>query len=195
MKWNNERGYLTFKASMNGLKSLLGIPELRLVDRSELAPYYTSIVSYLNERLILLGDEVTQLDKLNEIFNLFDLGTEKIILNATLDLAWELGIETTDYYCEGTDIPYNQEHLVFSWSSLMTELCTILRLYYSQLLYANDNDCGCTCACTPGLTTEDLESWSSGVYPEDGCYSNTKSNSLYWRANADTKECTKCYRK
>lgn len=193
MKWNNENGFLTFQTSMASIKSSLGIPELTLVERCELAPYYTSILNHLNNRLILLGN-VSLIDKINEVFTIFDLGVEKIIQNATLELAWELNIETTDYYREGTDIPYNQEYLVFSWSNLMTELCTILRLYYSHLIYNSNTNEDCNCACTPGLTTEDIESWTSGVYPEDSCYERT-TGSNFWRAGAETKECTKCYRR
>ncbi len=192
MKWNNEKGFLIFQTSMKGVKTSLGIPELKLVDRCELAPYYTSILKYLNERIVLLG-EVNKVAIIQEIFNIFDFGTEKIILNATLDLAWELGIETTDYYKEGTDIPYNQEYLVFSWSNLMTELITILRLYYPDLIYNKTTE-ECSCNCTPGLTTEELERWTSGVYPEDSCYSSKITNNSYWRAGAETEECTKCYR-
>ena len=194
MKWNNELGFLTFQTSLNGIKTSLGIPGLILVEQCELAPYYTCILKYLNDKLILLGD-VSKTEKIKEVFNIFDFGVDKIISNATLDLAWELNIETTDYYKEGTDIPYNQEYLVFSWSNIMTELCTLLRLYYPQLIYINTSNEECSCACPPGKTTEDLESWSSNVYPEDCVYEGkTTSAYNYWRAGAETEECTKCYR-
>lgn len=191
MKWNNESGFLTFQTSINGIKNSLGITNLVLTDRCELVPYYTYILKYLNERLILLGD-VSKSEKIKEVFNIFNYGAEKIILNATLDLAWDLGIDTTDYYREGSYIPYNQEYLVFSWSNLMTELCTILRLYY-PLQVQGENTSDCSCSCAPGLTTEDIESWSSGVYPEDSCYEKT-TESNFWRSGAETEECTKCYR-
>ena len=192
MKWNDESGFLMFQTSVINIKSSLGITDLVLTDRCELAPYYTSILKFINDKLILLGN-VSKSEKIKEVFNIFNYGAEKIISNATLDLAWDLGIETTDYYREGTDIPYNQEYLVFSWSNLMTELCTILRLYYP--LQVQGDSVECECACSPGITTEDMESWSSGVYPEDCTYSGQSSTSNYWRSSAETTECTKCYRR
>lgn len=192
MKWNNESGFLTFQTSITSLKNLLGITNLVLVDRSELAPYYTYILKFLNEKLILLGD-VSKSERIKEVFSIFEYGADKIILNATLDLAWELGIDTADYYREGTDIPYNQEYLVFSWSNLMTELCTILRLYYPLQVQGEDST-NCSCSCSSGITTEELESWSSGVYPDDCTYTGQTSTNSFWRSSAETAECTKCYR-
>lgn len=192
MKWNDESGFLMFQTSVISIKSSLGITDLVLTDRSELAPYYTSILKFINDKLILLGN-VSKSEKIKEVFNIFNYGAEKIISNATLDLAWDLGIETTDYYKEGTDIPYNQEYLVFSWSNLMTELCTILRLYYPLQVQGDSVECNCT--CSPGITVEDMESWGSGVYPEDCTYIGQSSTSNYWRSSADITECTKCYRR
>lgn len=194
MKWNNELGYLTYQTSLNYIKSSLGIKGLDIVESCDLIPYYTSILKYTSEKLILLG-EVGIVEKIREIFNIFNHGTEKIILNSTLDLAWELGIETTDYYLEGTDIPYNQEYLVFAWSNLFTFLSTLLKLSYSHLLNNSNTELGecCSNGCTVGISTEDLEDWSSGVYPEDECYTVTSNNNS-WRVGSDKKECTKCYR-
>lgn len=196
MKWNNERGYLTFQTSLQGIKNSLNISAIDIVERCELMPYYTYIFKYLNERLVLLGTDVTIKEKIQEIFDIFDNGTSKIISNSTLDLAWELGIETTDYYDEGTDLPYNQEYLVFSWSNALTALCIRLKFQYSHLLYQSSNSNNCHCCCNGGSigpTTNDIESWTSGIYPEDEEYSGDNTNSS-WRTGADTIECTKCYR-
>lgn len=194
MKWNNELGYITYQTSLNYLKSYLGINKVEFVENCELIPYYTSVLKYTVEKLVILGD-ADMVTKIQEVFNIFNHGVEKILLNSTLDLAWELGIETTDYYVEGAEIPYNQEYLVFVWSNFFTYLTTLLKLKYSHLLYDSTTDSCCSCnnGCSIGLTTEDLESWSSGVYPNDECYDSMNS-STYWRSGSELKECTKCYR-
>lgn len=198
MKWNDESGYLTFQSSMSNLKSSLGITGIDLVERCELTPYYTYILKYLGNRLLLLGD-VPMKDRIQEIFDIFSSGTDKIIAGATLDLAWELGIETTDLYLPGREIPYNQEYLVFSWSNALTALCVRLKFQYSHLLYqsTNNNECYCCCnGCSVGETTADQESWTSGIYPEDEDYTNysTAGSNTSWRVGSDNVECTKCYR-
>lgn len=193
MKWNNELGYLTYQTSLSYLKSSLGINSLNIVEECDLMPYYTSILKYTVDRLVILG-EVSIVDKVQEIFNIFNHGIEKIILNSTLDLAWEMNIETTDYYIENVEVPYNQEYLVFAWSNLFTFLTTLLKLKYSHLLYSSNTSSNtCSNGCVMGMTTEDLENWTSGVYPEDECYTSTNSTT-YWRVGAEIKECTKCYR-
>ena len=196
MKWNDERGYLTFQSSLNNVKTSLGVSAIDLVERCELSPYYTYILQYLGNRLLLLGD-VDMKTKIQEIFDIFSMGTDKIISGATLDLAWELGIDTTDIYLEGQEIPYNQEYLVFCWANALTSLCTRLKLMYSHLLYqSTDQECYCCNGCSVGETTADHESWTSGVYPEDEKYPSysTAGTNTAWRTGAENIECTKCYR-
>lgn len=197
MKWNNESGYLTYQSSLNSIKSLLGITAIDIMERCELMPYYTYILKYLNDRILLLTDTSIK-SRIQEVFDIFSYGTDKIICNSALDLAWDLGIETTDIYLEGREIPYNQEYLVFSWSNLMTALSVRLKFQYSHLLYQNTNtgECYCCCnGCSVGETTSDHESWSSGVYPEDEEYSGYQvSSNTAWRTGADNVECTKCLR-
>lgn len=192
MKWNDEVGYITYQSSMNNLNNLLGIKTLDIVERCELIPYYTYILKFLVEKLILLGPGIDIKTMLQEVFDIYDWGTDKIVSQATLDLAWSLGIETTDYYLEGTDLPYNSEYLVFCWASAFTSLIVRLKLMYSHLLYQSiDNDCHtCNNGCSVGQTTEDLENWRSGVYPEDEEYvPNASSISGSWRVNSDITTC------
>lgn len=193
MKWNDETGYLTYQTSLQGIKNSLGITGIDIADRCEFIPYYTYIFKYLNEKLVLLGTDATIKDKILEIFNIFDWGTDKIILNSTLDIAWALGIETTDYYREGIELPYNQEYLVFTWSNALTALCVRLRFQYAHLLYQSTTDNNCCCGCCPGPETSDVESWTSGIYAEDEEYIGNNKNTS-WRASSDIIECTKCYR-
>lgn len=197
MKWNDEKGYLVFQSSYNNIKSLLGISVIDLVEKCEFMPYYTYILDYLSKRLLLLVDS-SLISKIQEVFDVFEFGTEKIAASATLDLAWDLDIETSDIFLEGREIPYNQEYLVFSWSGLFTSLCTRLKLQYSHLLHQPDNhECHCcNNGCSVGLTTSDLESWTSNVYPEDEEYSiySVLSSNNPWRTETSDTNCTKCLR-
>lgn len=196
MKWNDESGYITFQSSLSNLKSFLGVTCLDLVERCELTPYYTYILKYLSDRLILLGNQDMKV-RIQEIMDIFSSGTDKIISGSVLDLAWELGIETTDIYLPGREIPYTQDYLIFCWSNALTSLINRLKLQYSHLLYQKENntDCYCCCnGCSVGETTNDLESWTSGVYPEDEDYTCKTVDDTVWRSGASNIECTKCLR-
>ena len=71
MKWNSKEGYVEYKAALDGVTNSLGLGAVDFTVRSELAPYLTGILRYLNKKLILLGSDDI-LEKLQEIFNIFD---------------------------------------------------------------------------------------------------------------------------
>lgn len=195
MKWNSEKGFATYQSAMNNIQVLLGVRNLGLTGREELVPYYTYILTYIVEKLIQLGNEAEIKTRIQEIFDIYSWGTDKIISGQTLDISWALGIDTTDYTVEGSDIPYNQEYLVFSWAEVLTQLSDILKIQYSHLLCQKEDTCCFSCdSCTPGMSTADLERWTSGVYPEDEEYIPSTINSS-WRVNSDITSCTKCGRK
>lgn len=198
MKWNDEEGYVAYKTSLQSLKSLLGVSEVDYTLRCELAPYITYILQYLVKKLVLLGEDVGMKQRLQEVFDTFDMGASKIVSGGAFDLAWELGITGGDVYVEGSEIPYDQDRFVFAWSNVLTALVVRLKLQYASLLYQNpSNDCPCQ-DCSPGQGTKDFEDWRSGVYPEDEEYSYynwNESNSPGWRTSVSYPECTKCSRK
>lgn len=198
MKWNDERGYLTYQSSLQGLKSQLGVSQIDYTMRCELAPYITYILDYLNKKLILLGPDASIKTKIQEIFDIFDLGADKIVSGATLDLVWDLGIDTGEIYVENEEIPYNQDRFVFTWSNVLTALMVRLKFQYSSLLVQEPSlDCPCINGCGHGETTADFESWQSGVYPEDeeySYYSYKDTNRTWGVTNAEYPECTKCSR-
>lgn len=197
MKWNDKNGYLTYQSALQSLKSQLGISNIDYTLRCELAPYITYILDYINKRVILLGTEVDIKTKIQEIFDIFELGTDKIVSGAVLDLVWELGMDTGDIYVDDKEIPYNQDRFVFSWSNVMTALVVRLKFQYAALLVQPESgECSCSNSCGRGQTTADYETWQSGVYPEDeeySYYTYTDTVSL-WRTDAEYPECTKCLR-
>ena len=196
MKWNDKRGYLTYQTALQSLKAQLGVSNIDYTLRCELAPYITYILDYLNKRIILLGT-VNLKTKLQEIFDIFELGTDKIISGGVLDLVWELGMDTGDIYVDDEEIPYNQDRFIFSWSNIMTALVVRLKFQYASLLnQPESNECLCSNGCSHGQSTSDFESWQSGVYPEDEEYSYYAYNDTVslWRTDAEYPECTKCLR-
>lgn len=197
MKWNNEEGYIDYKNSLTSIKNLLSISQIDFFTLScEIAPYVTYTLKYLNTRLVMLG-EVDMVTKLNEVINIYEEGSMKIIFGGVRDLAFELGIDEGEDYIEGEEIPYNQDRFIFSWTNVMTALSTRLKLQYSSLLMQpKNNECPCN-DCDPGQSTKDYESWTSKIYPEDESYSyyNYDSNYSSIFGNNQPSICTKCYRK
>lgn len=196
MKWNEEEGYVIYKTSITNLKSLLGISDINFSKRCELAPYITYIVKYINSKLVLLGtNDIKTL--IQEVFDIQEYGSEKIINGEIIDLLLLLGISNEDIYDEVGEIPYNQDRFVFSWADFMSSLITRLKLQYSRLLNDPINtECPCD-ICSPGQTVEDYENWTSGVYPEDEShiYYNYESSDTGWRVRNDDLICNKCQRK
>lgn len=200
MKWNDEKGYITYSSVLQSLKSFLGISQVDFMLRCELSPYVTYILQYINSRLILLGEDVGIKVYLQEVFDIYEAGSNKIINNAAKELAFELCIDTNEDVCPTSEeIPYNQDRFIFAWTNILTSLVVRLKFQYSSLLVQPiDTSCPCDeCGNTKGQTTEDFEAWKSGVFPEDESYSwyNFSDDGTTWRITNSIPECTKCSRR
>ena len=197
MKWNNEEGYVIYNQSLQNLKSIFNIGQIDYILRCETAPYITYILKYLSKRLILLGEDMDIKTYIQEIFDIFAWGSDKILSDAVEDLRIELGIDNGEIYVEDSEIPYNSDRLIFTWSNVLTALVVRLKFQYSSLLeQPADTDCPCDeCGNTKGQTVSDFESWQSGVFPEDEEYSWYNLRETTWRVNNDVPECTKCSRR
>lgn len=187
MEWDNQKCYVLYTQYCEYLKNSLGISQVDFyTNRSELLPYYTAIVSYLNQRLIILASDDIKV-KVCEILDIFDHGAELICNKGVLDLAKEVGIPSADK-------EYNCCRFVFSWTNALTSLCMRLKFQYAYLFEPEYDGTCCTCGA-PGETTADYESWVSGVYPNDEEYDRTN----YYRVNSSWKVNTtrycECYRK
>lgn len=214
MKWNKKSGYLDRISAETTLKNFLGLrtldyyvdKEVRIdiVDKKDetlikneeiFIPYYTYIMKYLNEKLILLGDTDIK-SRVEKIFKIFELGAEKIAHKATLDLVRAVGIETDNLVEDENNILYDQDRFVFAWSSFMTFLYLRLKLQYASLFKEEyDGEC-CRCGAK-GQTESDYESWTSKVYPEDELYDRSiledERSTTAWGTSV-TRYCD-CYRK
>ena len=185
MTWNNSDGYVEYKQALNYLENSLGITKFNFVLRQELAPYITRILQYINKNLIVLGDDVSMIDKLQEVFNTFDYGANLIIGLDTEILANEVGVLEEG---EG-DIEYEQDRFVFSWSNTLTSLVERLKLQYASLLYQAPEQ-GCGCSCANGETWKDFESYSSGIWPEDEEYSTYDFEGVKTNPYTSTSGCS-----
>ena len=190
MKWDNKTGYISYNNYLNTVKVYLGISGIDYNMRCELAPYITYILGYVSNRLILVGEGMDIKNYIQEIFDIFDYGSDKIISGGALDLAREIGI-TTD---PTDEIVYDQDRFVFSWSNVLTALVMRIKYQYANLL-TQPIITDCPCDCSRGQTTKDYENWTSGVYPEDENWEAGNVIVESWRITSSYPECTKCGRK
>jgi hypothetical protein len=176
MKWDSQTGYTRYVTAETNIKAFLGISQLDNYIDSEnlLFPYVTYILEYVNNKLITLGIDTDIKQKINEVYRIFEQGSEKIIHEETMNLVREIGISTE----ESDEIPFSRDRFVFSWTNLLSTLCLRLKFQYAHLFkQESDGEC-CHCG-TRGQTTKDFESWTSRVYPDDEEYDRTN----YYRTN------------
>ena len=169
MKWDSSEGYIEYKQALNFLNNTLEIKNLNYVLRTELAPYMTRIIQYVNKKLITAGEDIDLVDKIQLMFDTFDYGANMIVNLDGHGLASEVGVLDTGTETD-TDVLYSQDRFIFSWSNFMTSLVERLKTQYASLLYQAPSQ-GCSCSCANGETWKDFEAYSSGVYPEDEEYS------------------------
>lgn len=186
MTWDNQECYVAYTQYLEYLKNSLGIGQVDFyMGRSELLPYHTQIVKYLNERLIILGSDDIKA-KVTEILDIFDHGASLICDGAVPDLAYEVEIPTGDpeYMCC---------RFVFAWTNALSTLALRLKFMYGYLFEPEYDPFCCRCGAI-GETYEDYESWTSGVFPNDESYDRanyTRNNSS--RGIRKTRYCD-CYR-
>ena len=197
MKWNKSTGYVARVTAETTLKKFLNLSTLDYyVDTEEkFIPYYTYVMEYINEKLVLLGETDIKL-KIDEIHKIFSYGAEKIAADATLDLVRAVGIETDTIEEDANNIVFNKDRFVFAWTNFLTCLYMRIKFQYANLFVeAYDGEC-CKCGAK-GQTVSDYESWSSKVFPHDELYDRSnfegdRSNSV-WGTRAN-RYCD-CYRR
>jgi len=187
MEWNESKCYLMLQESQEYLKNSLGISQLDIdTSRTMLLPYFVQIVKYINGKLITLASDSIKA-KVELIFDIFNDGADLICTESTIDLVRLVEVDMISEH-------YDQDRFVFSWTNLLSTLCLRLKFQYAYLFEPDyDGEC-CKCG-TPGQTTTDFESWTSGVYSEDEEYDRTnytRTNSA-WQVSKD-RYCD-CYRR
>lgn len=97
MKWNNKVGKVRYKSSYEMLKMYLGLSTIDIYNlRKELIPYDTFIMEYLSEELMNLGETSEIKERVQLIFDIFDMGAQKIVSDKGKELAELIGIDTSD---------------------------------------------------------------------------------------------------
>ncbi len=173
MTWDLEECYYEYQEGATYLLKSLGLIQLdHTKNREVLYPYYNQIIKYLN-RILMTKVEDTIKAKLDKIREIMDYGSLLICTEKARNLALEVGVEPMSEY-------YDQDRFVFSWADFFSSLWMRLRFQYAYL-FAQEPDVDCPCECGRGQTTEDYESWVSGVYPEDEEYDRTN----YLRTNTN----------
>lgn len=205
MQWNEQETYIKYKSSLTSIRNILGIGIPDIYMRPELAYYITMIYSYINKRLIMLGENQELKTYIQEVFDIFLEGADRIVMCDALGLAVECGIDTSEEVEESdcwTSAPYCQDRFVFCWSNILTTLYIILSNTYASLLAQEQEDC-CCCGgnncCRVVNPCNELDGWSSGIYPEDEnkeWNSFTETIKVGWKVNGSyIDQCTNCNRR
>lgn len=218
MVWNSEQGYYDFKIALADLMRRLGIGLTDFTVRTELAPYLTRIIQYLDKKLIDLGDDADIREKIQVILDAYEWGADMIVSLNGKELAEEIGIITEiDNDNEGEildweedddrildndmgdsdSIQYYQDRFIFCWTDVTSSLATRLRIQYASLLMETD-DGSCYCCCGAAESWRDWEEYSSGVYPEDEEYTRreiSQSTTSWTTANNIGGKCGCSYRR
>jgi hypothetical protein len=175
MKWNSEEGYYDYTMALDTLEETLGIGTVDFLVRSELAPYLTKILQYINKNIIKeVGLDAETLDKINVVQDLFDEGADLICTERALILAEKVDVLDES---EDDETKYDQDRFVFCWSNVLSSLLTRLKIMYSSLL-TEEEDYDCPCCCHKGQTWEDWEDYTSKVWPEDENYDYSGSDEV-----------------
>lgn len=169
MKLMSKEELIVCNTFLKTIEDSLQLSKILIDSRCETVPYLYYI---LKDLLFKIDDPSIESlkDKIEVVLEEFERGSFLITNRGTLDLAWGLGIDTTDT----GEIPYDQDTFVYSWTGFMSTLVTQVRLQHSTLLYSPPStDCPpCSECIGKGDTTSDFENWTSGVYPEDEAYNN-----------------------
>lgn len=102
------------------LQSQLGLSCLKWYRNETLEPYIISILEYINGKLILSG-ACTIVQKLQEFVEIYEDGMEMILSGKIQDLAYLVGINTSDP-------DYKKEVFSLAWGTFMASI-------YMQLMY------------------------------------------------------------
>lgn len=127
-----------YKNSLCSLKNLLGLGCFHILEKEELLPYTTKILSKLNERLILEDKE-----NFEENINLF---VEYYKEELDLFTSGEVQTLMEKYECEGDEVLFG-----LSWMNIFTTIYIEEMYNYAYLFTDSSLDCHECC----GTITED----------------------------------------
>lgn len=169
LKLCNNSQTVQLQTLLVSLQNQLGLSCLKWYRHEELEPYVIAILNYLNSRLILSG-ACTILQRLQEFTDFYDKGMELILSRETKELAFIVGIDTSDP-------EYREEIFTLAWGTFMSSI-------YMQLMYnfagVFDDSSVSSYDCHSGCHNSDCESLlGSGVTSSLGGSGSWQSSSVY----------------
>lgn len=128
-----------YKSSLCSLKNLIGLGCLHILEKEELMPYITKILSKINEWLIMEDKETIE-DNIKLVIGYYEDGLEKIVEKGRLGELIE-----DDYGFDRKDPEFKQKLFLVSWTNIFTTLYLELMFSYSYLFFDSPVDCHQCC--------------------------------------------------
>lgn len=169
LKLCNNSQVVQLKTLLVSFQNQLGLSNIKWYRHERIEPYILSILNYLNSRLILSGT-CTILQRLQEFTNFYEDGMEQILSHNTKDLAFVIGIDTSDP-------EYREEIFTLAWGTFMSSI-------YMQLMYnyagVFDDSSVSSYDCHSGCQSNECESLlNSGVTSSLGGTGSWQSSNIY----------------
>lgn len=151
--------YAEYKSSLCSLKNLLGLGCIHILNKEELMPYISKIISKLNERLILEDKETTD-ENIKLFIKYYEDELDKLIGSdeETLGLNKPDPVEKTsadevieDYGFDPNDLDFNLNRFLISWANIYSTIYIEEMYNYSYLFTDSSIDCHECC----GSVTKD----------------------------------------
>lgn len=93
MIWNNSNGFFMYQKAAEILYTYLGINTVDIYKRDQLKPYVSFIVNYIADQLLIMGNNSEMKDRVQMIFDTFDMGADLIINEKADELATLIGMD------------------------------------------------------------------------------------------------------
>ena len=135
-----------YKSSLCSLKNLLGLGCLHILEKEELLPYITKILSTFNSRLIM-EDKDSMEENIKLLVDYYNDGLEKLTTPGEMEGFIE------EYGFSNTDPNFKQIFFVASWMNVFTTIYLQEMYNYSYLFTDQVVDCHECC----GSVSEDEE--------------------------------------
>lgn len=126
--------YAEYKSSLCSLKNLLGLGCIHILEKEELMPYISKIISKINERLILEGKETTE-ENIKLFIGYYEDELDKILGEGQIDEVIE------GYEFNRTDPDFYLRHFLVSWTNIYSTIYLEEMYNYSYLFTDSPVDC------------------------------------------------------
>lgn len=126
--------YVEYKSSLCSLKNLLGLGCFHILEKEELMPYISKIISKINERLILDGKETTE-ENIKLFIGYYENELDKILGDGLIDEV------ISDYGFDRTSENFYLRYFLVSWTNIYSTIYLEEMYNYSYLFTDSPVDC------------------------------------------------------